>query len=246
MKKANWRIVLALSLMVASGLLYCLQIVVFRHPSDTFFYMVQDLAFVPIQVLLVTLVVNEMLARREKSLLQQKMNMVIGAFFVEMGNDLLANFARLDLRADEMRQHMHICLDWSERDFANARRSIRKHSYALKGDSTAFRQLKDLLTERKTTLLRLLENPNLLEHESFTDVLWAVCHLNEELEYRSCLDDLPDTDLAHLEGDAERAYRELISEWLSYVAHLKSQYPYMFSLVLRTNPFDPEAAVTLR
>jgi len=30
-------------------------------------------------------------------------------------------------------------------------------------------------------LLGLLGNPNLLEHDSFTDLLWAVFHLMEEL-----------------------------------------------------------------
>ena len=237
---------LALSLIAASGVIYCVQVLVFRKPADTLFYMVQDLAFVPIQVLLVTLLVNEMLSRREKIQLQHKMNMVIGAFFVELGNDLLAIFAELDLRADEMRQSMRVSKDWSVRDFSRARSSIRDHTYALQGRPAAFKRLKGLLTERKPALLRLLENPNLLEHESFTDVLWAVCHLTEELEYRSSLEDLPDVDLAHLEGDAERAYRALASVWLAYVSHLQGQYPYMFSLVLRTNPFDPEATVGLR
>lgn len=233
------------SLIAISALSYWLQIALFRKPADTFFYLLQDLAFVPVQVLLVTLVISELLSRREKAQLRHKMNMVIGAFFVEVGNDLLRIFAGLDLTAEEMRQRLRISPDWSDKDFVTARRSMREHSYTLHGGPTAFKQLKELLVERKSALLRLLENPNLLEHESFTDVLWAVCHLTEELEYRPTLDVLPDPDLAHLERDAERAYQKLVSEWLSYTRHLRDQYPYMFSLVVRTNPFDPEASVAL-
>ena len=245
MKKANWRVVLALGLIVASAVVYSLQVMLFRRSTDTLFYMLQDLAFVPVQVLLVTLVVNEMLARREKSQLQHKMNMVIGAFFVELGNELLGIFAQLDLRRAEMSGYLRIGPDWSAGSFARTRRSIRAHSFAIHSGPTSFRQLKSLLTDKRPDLMRLLENPNLLEHDTFTDVLWAVCHLAEELDYRPSLDGLTDADLAHLEGDAERAYRELVSEWLAYVAHLKDQYPYMFSLVLRTNPFDAEATVSV-
>ena len=87
------------------------------------------------------------------------------------------------------------------------------------------------------------ENPNLLEHESFAELLWAVSHLSEELDHRQNLGNLTQTDSKHLAGDIERAYRLLMREWLSYMEHLKKEYPYLFSLAVRTNPFDPEASV---
>jgi hypothetical protein len=87
----------------------------------------------------------------------------------------------------------------------------------------------------------MLENPNLLEHESFTDLLWAVFHLTEELASRADLNHLDDRDYDHFTGDIERAYRLLIFEWLTYMIHLKGDYPFLFSFAARTNPFDPEA-----
>ena len=38
----------------------------------------------------------------------------------------------------------------------------------------------------------------------------------------------------------------LIKEWLVYLQHLKREYPYLFSLAVRTNPFDPGASVEVR
>ena len=37
----------------------------------------------------------------------------------------------------------------------------------------------------------------------------------------------------------------LIAEWLAYMRHLKKNYPYLFSLALRTNPFDPQASAVI-
>ncbi len=39
----------------------------------------------------------------------------------------------------------------------------------------------------------------------------------------------------------KRFYGLLTAEWLDYVRHLQENYPYLFSLAVRTNPFDPAA-----
>jgi hypothetical protein len=87
-------------------------------------------------------------------------------------------------------------------------------------------------------MVRLLENPLLLDHESFTRLLRAVFHFTEELEAREDLKKLPESDLDHLAGDAHRAYHLLVLEWLCYMKYLKDTHPYLFSLAMRTNPFD--------
>ena len=92
----------------------------------------------------------------------------------------------------------------------------------------------------------MLENPTLLEHESFTELLRAVFHLLEELVSRDTLSDLPDTDIDHLSGDIGRVYGLLVGEWLDYMQHLKNNYPYLFSLSMRTNPFDTSTSPVVK
>jgi hypothetical protein len=107
-------------------------------------------------------------------------------------------------------------------------------------------QMRSLLIDKRAFLLRLLENPNLLEHDEFTELLWAVFHLAEELSNRETVHGLPDTDYDHLAGDIKRASGLLVREWLSYMEHLKGNYPYLFSLAVRTNPFNPQASVEVK
>lgn len=66
-------------------------------------------------------------------------------------------------------------------------------------------------------------------------------HLTEELDYRRDIQALPDTDVAHLIADVKRTYGRLVREWLRYMRYLKGHYPYLYSLAVRTNPFDPQA-----
>jgi hypothetical protein len=51
-----------------------------------------------------------------------------------------------------------------------------------------------------------------------------------------------DKDCAHLELDIARAYRLLVIQWINYMRHLKKNYPFLFSLAMRTNPFDSTAS----
>ena len=82
----------------------------------------------------------------------------------------------------------------------------------------------------------------LLEHEAFTDLLRAVFHLTEELAFRKDVKTIPPSDRKHLAGDIKRGYVLLVHQWLAYMEYLKKHYPYLFSLALRTNPFDQNAS----
>ncbi len=54
--------------------------------------------------------------------------------------------------------------------------------------------LRNFLIGKEDFLMRLLENPLLIEHESFTDMLLAVFHLTGELTHRKDLTGLPAND----------------------------------------------------
>jgi hypothetical protein len=246
MRKLNWYIVLVGSLVTVSLLLYFIQISVFHRTADTFFYMLQDLAFVPIQVLLVTLIISGLLNMREKRLRLEKLNMVIGTFFSEVGKRLIAHFSDFDPGLSDIRRNLVVTKDWSNHEFSYVRKNLGSYDYGVEIQKLDLENLRIFLTGKRNFLVRLLENPVLLEHESFTELLRAVFHLTEELASREDLEKLPQTDYDHLAGDIKRAYVLLVNEWLDYMRYLKDNYPYLFSLAMRTNPFDQDASVIIK
>jgi len=203
--------------------------------------MLGDIAFIPIEVLLVMLVIHQLLSKRGKRAMLEKMNMVIGPFFTEVGTELLKKLSQLDMNVDAITTRLVPNGDWSEQTFRDASRAVKGRESAVECTRKDLARSHVFLVEKEGFVLRLLENPNLLEHDAFTDRLWAVSHLAEELAYRKNLSEIPDTDRAHLVGDVERAYKLLIAEWLDYMKHLKDHYPYLYSRAVRANPFDTEA-----
>lgn len=246
MKKLNWQTLLIGTLLAVSGVLYCLQIVLFRTPRDTFFYLLQDLAFVPLQVLLVTLVLNKLLADRERNVMLKKLNMAIGLFFSEVGVTLLKNFTEFDAKFTSIADGFNVRGDFAGDAFADMVRRISTYECRIEGRGADFTKLRSFLLEQRGFLLTLLENPNLLEHESFTELLWAVFHLTEELASRENSQLLGEKDADHIAGDIKRAYVLLLAAWLAYMKHLRDEYPYLFSFAMRTNPFNPAASPEIR
>ena len=246
MKQSRWQLMLAIILMVIAAVLYMLQIHLFHSQRDTFFYLFQDLAFVPIQVLLVTVIVDRFLRVRERMALLKKLNMVIGAFFSEVGTKLLRSCIGFDRDHHAISGKLIITPAWTDRQFAAAIEGMKTHQFHTDCAVGDLAGLKEFLVARRGFLLGLLENQNLLEHETFTELLWSVFHLMEELDSRQDVRSLPRPDCEHIAGDIKRAYVILIKEWLAYMQHLKREYPYLFSLAVRTNPFDPSASVEVR
>jgi hypothetical protein len=246
MKYNTWYLIIAVVLLAISTIFYLLQISVFHNSRDTFFYMLQDLAFVPVNVLLVTLFLDRLLKKRAKQTLLNKMNMVIGVFFNDMGIELLKMLGMFAKDLNQINHGLQISQKWKDKDFNEVmkRFSIKADQLALENNKLIV--LKNFLEQKKSGLLNMLANPNLLEHDTFTNLLWAVFHVADELHHRSDFTDLPKADLDHLKGDMLRAYVLVVSEWAAYMKHLKSDYPYLFSIAIRINPFNPEAEITVQ
>ena len=246
MKRFSWQVNLGLSLIALSIIVYGAHYLIFRDSHHIFIYLVGDIAFVFIEVLLVTMIIHRMLGEREKRVRLEKLNMVIGVFFSEVGTKLLASFSDFDPQLDKIRRELVITKDWSEQEFSHVSKRLRNYDYTIDIKNVRFKELLSFLVEKTDFLLRLLENPTLLEHESFTDLLRAVFHFTEELSAREDLSKLPSTDYDHLAGDMKRIYGLLVHQWLDYMKYLQSDYPYLFSLALRKNPFDQSASPVVK
>ena len=246
MKRIRWQILLGFFLIILSAMLYLLHYAIYHDPKHIFIYLLGDIAFLPIQVLLVTLIIDELLSQREKRLVLKKLNMVIGAFFSEVGMKLLKSFATFDQNAEKIRGELMVNDKWSPHNFLDVTKRLKNYDCKIESQKGDLTELKQLLVGKRNFLLRLLENPNLLEHETFTELLRAVFHLTEELGNRTDMKKLSGPDYSHLSGDIKRAHILLLAEWIDYMKYLKVNYPYLFSLAIRINPFDPAASVEFK
>ena len=246
MKQYRWQIKLGLLLIILSAVFYFLHFVLFHDAKHIFKFMIHEIAFVPIEVLLVTMILHQLLESRERKHKLEKLKMVIGVFFSEVGTRVLAYLSDADPQLELVKNDIKITGEWTDDTFEQIRTTMKQYDYAIDIKLVDLDHLKEFLISRRNLLLRLLENPTLLEHETFTELLRALFHLEEEMSHRGGFSELPDSDRQHIAGDIKRVYSHLVLEWIDYMEYLKVNYPFLFSLAVRTNPFDEKASVIVR
>jgi len=219
-----------------SILLYLLDFYYLGNSRDVISSFLGNLAFLPVYIIFVMMIVEQNMRERERQAIKNKLNMVIGVFFSEVGNKLLKELSSYVVMCDLLKAQLQVTDRWKDKDFENAFQFLKNNEPNIDCEECNKKHLKILLVSKRTFLVGLLENQNLLEHDQVTEMLWAIFHLLEELEARVSFDNMPKSDITHINNDIKRAFGYLSREWVYYMKHLKHDYPYLFSLAVRMNP----------
>jgi len=246
MKNLKWQISLSIILIFLSILFYFIHYFIFRDPYHILIYLIGDIAFVFFEVLLVTIVIHSLLERKELQEKLEKINMLIGVFFSVLGLKLISIVSAADPNIKSLEKELTENTKWANKNFSEISNMVHEMKFDIEITKIDLVELKQLLVSQGDFLTRLLENPTLFEHETFTELLRTVFHLYEELSYRKNINTIIGPDLNHIKEDIKRCYAHLVFQWLIHMNHLKSHYPYLYSLAVRTNPFDTDACIEIR
>lgn len=219
-------------LILLSASIYYLQNQIFHQEENTIFYLFQDLAFVPIQVLLVTLLLNRFLNIMETRKKTKKINVIISTFFVEAGTQILGAMSEFNRNNGQL-YHLLQISDEGKTKVRLLRKRLSNFEYEIQLDQDGLIRMSELLNRYRDFMLNMLGNDNLLEHDSFTDMLWTVFHVADELQMRLGEHVLIEEDISHLTIDMKRAYSAVVYEWANYMSYLKAEYPFLYVIALK-------------
>lgn len=234
---------LPILLVITSVILYYLHFKIFNDFHHIALYFLEDLAFIPIEVIFVSLIIHKAIEDQEKEKIREKTNVLISVFFSEVGNDLLKTFISSDKEIYKLKSIIEDNVHFSPAELKLMKNGLDKHEYNLNLDTNDLSDIKDIITLQKPFILNLIQNPHLIEHDGLTDLILSMLHLIEELGARENLNLLSVEDIDHLTGDVERVYSRLANEWLSYMGYQKKEYPFLFSFSSRSNPFSDNNSI---
>ena len=118
-------------LALASLVLYGLDYLFYGRAAEIGFGFLGNLAFLPIYVLFVTLMIERILKEREQSSIRQKLNMVIGVFFSEVGTSLLKDCFGFLRNGSELAGQVRITPQWQNQDFARLADLVKGYDFAF-------------------------------------------------------------------------------------------------------------------
>jgi len=234
--KKHTAVIAIVALFALSAVIYWIQFEMFHDPDTTEFYMLQDWAFLPVQIAIVTIVVGMIVSDREKKERMSRTRTLASAFFRDFGTDMIALMIGHAERSECLESLAAIDQNWTEKDFIRASEALKTADIKTNCTAEGFLEMKEPLLASKADLQAIASNPALLEHEDFTDMLWAIFHMIDELTLRGEMSDQTDADIAHLNVDLERALRGLLMNWVCHIEHIKSEYPYLYVIEAKKNP----------
>jgi len=195
---------------------------------------------------MVTLIIHREIEKEEKKKLKEKTKMLIGIFYSEYGTNLLRVLSSFDNEVVKLKSFLCIDGECNDDEFEELKNKIKLHNPSINMNCEDIDDLSKYINRKKEFLLRLIQNPYIIEHDNFTELLMAIIHLNEELIARVNIKNIKDKDRIHIINDIERVYKLLSFEWIIYMQYQKNEYPFLFSFAIRTNPFDINAQIEIK
>ena len=123
-KRKKETILIGVGLVLLSVILHYVHVLIFKDVHHTMIFLIADIAFIPMEVFFTTIVIDKMLERREKEHLLEKLNMLIGLFYTELGTKLLSDIVKGDAHG-VMANHRTITSDtWCDKSFAKLQLAI--------------------------------------------------------------------------------------------------------------------------
>ncbi|HSQ87875.1 hypothetical protein [Romboutsia sp.] len=228
MKKANYYVLVSIILIAMSCIMFFIHYMIFGQAVNTAYYSLMNLCFIPINSLVVTIILERIIDHKAKEERVNKLNMLVGIFFTEVGCKLM----HLIINADKEAKNSITCFD----NLDKIGFDLLKHEYKIDIKEIDLEALKTILIDNSSLLINLISNENLLQHEIFTDLLMSVVHLRDELVFMEN-NETNDIDITHLENDIMRVYKNITIQWIHYLEYLNKFYPFLYNNAIRINPF---------
>lgn len=228
MKNKKYYIVVSLVLVGLSAIMFLIHYLVFGQAVNTAYYSLMNLCFIPVNSLVVTLILERLIDYKAKQERMEKLSMLIGLFFTEVGYKLM----HLIIKADKGGKNSIISFN----NLDEVKNQVEKHDYNIDMKDIDLDEIKDVLLENSNLLVNLISNENITEHEIFTDLLMSVIHLRDEIVFYKN-DKSSQLDISHLEKDILRVYKNIAMQWVDYLKYLNKSYPFLYNNAIRLNPF---------
>jgi len=178
----------------------------------------------------VTIIVDRFLRIRERTALLKKLNMVIGAFLQRGRHEAARSFGEVRSRCGALRETLTVAGTWTDQRFDGAIRELKARRCAWTAPAATW-PTQGVPRGPSRVPAGLLENQNLLEHGPLPSFSGGV-QPHGRAVLRSDVGTWPRPGLRAYRRGHKRAYVILVAEWLSYLKHLKKEYPYLFSLAV--------------
>lgn len=157
MNKKLYYLLMILLFTTLSVTMYSIQTLLFHDPKNTVFYLFQDLAFVPVQALIATLLLNRFVDLIQRMQTRKKLHVIVSAFFSELGTAIVCMFAELNDNNQEFTDQVDILKASEAADTRKARNELKskinEFPFQISATPERLAAMSQLLVEKKSFMM---------------------------------------------------------------------------------------------
>lgn len=230
-KRITENILLIIVLMSISITIYFFHYLIFGDIRQTLSGIILSLAYVPIGIIYQELIVDKILDKKQKLNSVEKINIVIGAFYNEVGNSLIKIISKGDKNIDVIRCNIDINNNWSNENFEDLIDLLKVYVCELDITKIDIVKVVKLLNKKDTLIINLMINESIKEYKGFIELLMSLIHLRDELNFRDNIKN------DRIEKELCKNYKILLIQWVKYIEELKEIEYDLFLKIIMNSPF---------
>lgn len=237
--KEKWERNLAILFIFWIVILHGILWIVLKDDKNLWYNQIFRFAFLPVQLLFTTVLVNSFIKVREKRQKLKLMSLQQNIFFTELGNGILKYLKKVDTNLEKIQKLLTDTKIQDDAFFNYFETHVSSYEGNINANAIYSQELLNYLVSKIELLHSFMRNPLLVENNSFANLLWSIYHFIEEFKFNSESGyegkQKSTSEILHLFKDIEE---KLLREWVKYLINLRSFYPERFSYAILHSPFD--------
>ena len=124
----RWKIKFSILMVILIIIIYGSNYLVLGDAEHIISYIWTHLGFIPVDILVVAFLLDEIIERKEKEAMLEKLDMLMSTFFSEVGNELISQLSAAN-KYKASTENLKSIKNWDDKDYENKLNELLSNRY---------------------------------------------------------------------------------------------------------------------
>ena len=129
----KWKIKFSILMIILIIVIYGSNYLVLGDGEHIISYVWTHLGFIPVDILVVAFILDEIIERKEKEAMLEKLDMLMSTFFSEIGNELISQLSSAN-KYKTNTENLKSIKNWDDKDYENKLKELKDTDVEFQAD----------------------------------------------------------------------------------------------------------------
>ena len=148
-KRLSWKVKFSILMIILIIIIYGSNYLVLGDAEHIISYIWTHLGFIPVDILLVAFILDEIIEKKEKEAMLEKLDMLMSTFFSEVGNELISQLSSVN-KYKTNTENLKSIKNWEDADYENKLNELKSTTVDFSAIDMTSEDREEFLENRKT------------------------------------------------------------------------------------------------